>query len=97
MGAYIQTLPGGSLETFGLLTLCLSLFYVVSKLVRPLFSPLRDLPGPASPSLLFGHLSQIFKALPGELHEKWVNEYGPTLVIPNPAFHLSVAENLSGV
>src|SRR6266481_1672505 len=98
MWAYTQKLPAGSWETFGLLTLCLSLFYIVSKLlVRPFFSPLRDLPGPANPSLLFGHLQQIFKAQPGELHEKWVDQYGPTLVIPYPTVHLSTAECLLGV
>ncbi|KAF8581822.1 cytochrome P450 [Ramaria rubella] len=48
-------------------------------IIRPYLSPLRNLPGPKSSSILFGNFSEIFKAGPGELHAKWVDEYGITL------------------
>lgn len=55
-------------------------------LIIPLFSPLNDLPGPKSPSFIYGHFRQIFKAGPGELHKKWAEEYGPTLASRHPCY-----------
>ncbi len=48
-------------------------------LVRPMFWPLRHLPGPKSPSLIFGNMNEIMKGGPGEVHEDWVEKYGNTL------------------
>ncbi|KAG5639166.1 hypothetical protein H0H81_006070 [Sphagnurus paluster] len=42
-------------------------------------SPLRDLPGPRSASLIYGNLGEIWEAENSVLHEKWVKEYGPTI------------------
>ncbi|TDL20681.1 cytochrome P450 [Rickenella mellea] len=58
------------------------LFKVVRLFVRPVFSPLRDLPGPKTYNLILGHLGYIHKSenSPGELREKWVEEYGKTFV-----------------
>ncbi|KAF5386913.1 hypothetical protein D9615_002005 [Tricholomella constricta] len=42
-------------------------------------SPLRDLPGPNSASLIYGNLGEIWEAENSVLHEKWVKEYGPTI------------------
>ncbi|KAJ7144759.1 cytochrome P450 [Mycena crocata] len=54
--------------------------YEIVKLVYNEFnSPLRHLPGPKSTHLLFGNLKDIWKAENSVLHEKWVQEYGPTL------------------
>ncbi|TFY63922.1 hypothetical protein EVJ58_g2971 [Rhodofomes roseus] len=58
--------------------------YVLWKVVKilvisPLRSTLRDLPGPPSPSLVFGNLADIQKANDPALHESWVEAYGPTL------------------
>jgi len=48
--------------------------------IQPFVSPLRDLPGPKSPSFIWGNLREIFSADPGELHDKWVEQYGTTFV-----------------
>ncbi|KAF9036827.1 cytochrome P450 [Panaeolus papilionaceus] len=42
-------------------------------------SPLRGLPGPPSPSLLWGNMREIYEAENSVLHEKWVEEYGTTI------------------
>lgn len=49
-------------------------FYVV--FVAPMFSHLRDLPGPKRTSLMYGNMGDIMKADPGELHAKWITQYG---------------------
>ncbi|KAH9946884.1 cytochrome P450 [Amylocystis lapponica] len=58
--------------------------YVTGRLVHlliilPLKSSLRFLPGPRSPSPLYGHLRAISKAADSVLHEQWTEQYGPTL------------------
>ncbi|ESK86852.1 cytochrome p450 [Moniliophthora roreri MCA 2997] len=65
-------------------SLGLSFLYGIYLLVRRLWeelvtSPLKDLPGPPSDSIVWGNLKQIFKAENSVLHEKWVEEYGPTI------------------
>ncbi|KAF8968276.1 cytochrome P450 [Flammula alnicola] len=42
-------------------------------------SPLRVLPGPPSPSLIFGNMKEIGEAENSVLHEKWVEQYGSTI------------------
>ncbi|KAF8953061.1 cytochrome P450 [Flammula alnicola] len=42
-------------------------------------SPLRVLPGPASPSFIYGNMKEIWEAENSVLHEKWVEQYGSTI------------------
>ncbi|KAL5498061.1 hypothetical protein ACEPAH_2992 [Sanghuangporus vaninii] len=49
---------------------------LVRRVLRPLSTPLRSLPGPPSSSFIYGNLSEIRKADVLELHEKWAQEYG---------------------
>ncbi|PPQ72757.1 hypothetical protein CVT24_012797 [Panaeolus cyanescens] len=58
--------------TFGLYKLTRFVYYEWT-------SPLRGLPGPPSPSLLWGNMKQIFEAENSVLHEQWVAEYGTTI------------------
>ncbi|KNZ77018.1 Bifunctional P-450/NADPH-P450 reductase [Termitomyces sp. J132] len=54
--------------------------YKILKLMHSqVTSPLRDLPGPKSPSFIYGHMKEIWAAEKGMTHEKWVQEYGPTI------------------
>lgn len=48
--------------------------------IRPFWSPLRNLPGPKNRNLIWGHLQEIFKDEPAEAHIRWAYEYGPTYV-----------------
>ena len=66
-------------------------------LIAPLFSTICDLPGPESPSIIFGHLRAIYKAGPGEMHKKWVEEYGSTLVSCYACCCFRKAECISGI
>jgi hypothetical protein len=42
-------------------------------------TPLSALPGPASPSWLWGHMGAILRAENSALHEEWTKEYGHVL------------------
>lgn len=53
---------------------------VYSALARSWNSPLRSLPGPKSPSFIYGHFKEIADAENSVLHEKWVEEYGKTFM-----------------
>lgn len=66
-------------------------------LIAPLLSPLRDIPGPENPSIIFGNLRQIFEQDPGELHKKWVEAYGSTLASRYTCYCFSEAECVPGV
>lgn len=72
------------LNTLLLSLVTAGLIYVIGKLLyalaRPLWSPLRALPGPKSSSFVWGNLREVFKSGPSEAHLKWAHEYGPTLV-----------------
>ncbi|KAF8894814.1 cytochrome P450 [Infundibulicybe gibba] len=46
---------------------------------RELVSPLKNLPGPKSKSIIYGHFKEIWEAENSVLHEKWVEEYGNTI------------------
>ncbi|KAI0645492.1 cytochrome P450 [Trametes meyenii] len=50
-----------------------------SVLAAALVDLLRQLPGPRSPSLLFGYAWQFWTTDPTELHEKWVKCFGQTI------------------
>ena len=63
-----------------------SILYGVWKLGRFLYrtwtSPLRRVPGPPSPSLIFGCFKQIQKAETSVLQEQWLAQYGDTITYP---------------
>ncbi|KDQ11802.1 hypothetical protein BOTBODRAFT_176997 [Botryobasidium botryosum FD-172 SS1] len=48
-------------------------------LVQPLASPLRHLPGPENPSILWGNMKQVFLAESHKVYEKWISTYGDVL------------------
>ncbi|KAL8281069.1 hypothetical protein RQP46_006427 [Phenoliferia psychrophenolica] len=50
------------------------LFYKL--VLGPHFSPLRDIPGPPSASLLYGNLERIILEEPGVPHREWQRKYG---------------------
>ncbi|TFK46540.1 cytochrome P450 [Heliocybe sulcata] len=52
------------------------LWRIASRLIRPAFSPLRNLPGPPNPSLLLGHAKQLMKGDSGEQVGQWAEQYG---------------------
>ncbi|GAA6004159.1 cytochrome P450 [Rhodotorula paludigena] len=52
------------------------LYFVAACFVRPLFSSLRDLPGPRNDHWLHGNLGRIFGGAPGEAHIAWQKHYG---------------------
>ncbi|KAF9484968.1 cytochrome P450 [Pholiota conissans] len=55
-------------------------FYRVTKFFYAQWtSPLHALPGPPNPSLIYGNMKLIWEAENSVLHEKWVEEYGPTI------------------
>lgn len=66
----------------GSLLTCI-LAYGLYRLLRVIFyevtSPLRDLPGPPSPSFLYGNFKEIWEAENSVLHEQWVAKYGSTI------------------
>ncbi|KAG7086399.1 hypothetical protein E1B28_002354 [Marasmius oreades] len=56
------------------------LVYHVLKLVyKEYTSPNRRLPGPPRKSWIYGNLNEVFSAENSVMHEKWVEEYGPTI------------------
>lgn len=63
----------------GFLILGFVLYQILSWLLSPLTSPLRNLPGPPSPSWVYGNFIDIFKADNSVLHEKWLDQYGDTI------------------
>lgn len=50
-------------------------------LIRPWFSPLRQLPGPPNPNWLLGHFRTRFTTENLVKQEQWVDEYGDKLVL----------------
>ncbi len=56
-------------------------FYKLVKFVwgEYIVNPLKEFPGPPSPSWLYGNVRQIWDAENSVLHEKWVEEYGSTI------------------
>ena len=52
-------------------------FGFIKRLVRPLFSPLRELPGPKPSSIFLGSVREAFNA---EVYETWAQDFGSTFV-----------------
>ncbi|KAH8102301.1 cytochrome P450 [Cristinia sonorae] len=65
--------------TVPLAVLVVALWKLGPIFVRSLRSPLRRLPGPPSPSWIWGQFKEIFKAEHSVLHEKWIEQYGHTI------------------
>jgi len=59
--------------------LAYGLYKVIKLIYGEVTSPLRDLPGPKSSSWIYGNFKEIWEAENSVLHEKWVQQYGPTL------------------
>jgi len=59
----------------------LFLAYAVYRLyIHPNYlSTIANIPGPPTDNLITGNLQAIFKAEPGILHNKWIEEHGPVL------------------
>ncbi len=62
----------------GIAAVVSTLWRLAPIIVRSLFSPLRDLPGPPSPHWFFGHFKQISKEENSVPQERWVEQYGHT-------------------
>jgi len=57
-----------------------TLYKLISFIWREHISnPLTDLPGPPSPSWLYGNMRQIWDSDNSVMHERWVDEYGNTI------------------
>lgn len=54
-------------------------FYALRFLYKQYTSPTHRLPGPPRTSWLQGNLGEIFASENSVMHEKWVEEYGPTI------------------
>ncbi|TFK45693.1 cytochrome P450 [Heliocybe sulcata] len=59
--------------------LLFGLYKLLRLFIRPYFSPTRALPGPPSPSWLWGNFKDIVKADNSVLHEAWLDKYGPVI------------------
>ncbi|KAK7678025.1 hypothetical protein QCA50_018965 [Cerrena zonata] len=57
----------------------LALWKLIPALLRPFRSPVRSLPGPPSPSWLWGQSKKIFAAENSVLHQEWIEKYGNVL------------------
>ncbi|OBZ67964.1 Cholesterol 24-hydroxylase [Grifola frondosa] len=62
------------------LSFAFALWKIYSTLLRPYRTSLRNLPGPPSPSWLFGNLKEIWNDESSVLHEEWVKQYGPNII-----------------
>lgn len=55
-------------------------FYILRAYIRPLFSPLRYIPGPDKPHWLRGHFGRIIEDTnTGDTEQKWFAQFGHTL------------------
>ena len=60
--------------------LVMMVWKVANFVIRPYLSPLRSLPGPPSPSWLWGNMKQMVEAGDDSLTQKWFEQYGRTIV-----------------
>ena len=70
-----------SMTAFVALTVILAILgrYLLPILRNVLFSPLRLLPGPPTPSLFWGQVRELDKFENSVPQEQWVERYGPTI------------------
>lgn len=57
----------------------LLLWQVVPLVIQSIRSPLRHLPGPPSAHWFFGNFKTIMAGDISSVHERWTEEYGPTI------------------
>lgn len=67
-------------------------FSLVRVLVRPLFSPLRHVPGPPGGSLLLGHADAFWEPRKESVIEEWIAKYGHILKFKD-FLNVSVSRN----
>ncbi|KAG6834869.1 hypothetical protein H0H93_006803 [Arthromyces matolae] len=67
------------LKTIGATLVALGVYKGLRLAYGELTSPLRDLPGPYSPSWIFGNVKELRAEEPGVPQERWVEQYGPTI------------------
>lgn len=72
MGTLLWSTVGGALAFL--------LWKTVNFIVRPYLSPLRSLPGPPSPSWLWGQMKRMVEIGDDQLVEKWLEQYGKNIV-----------------
>lgn len=70
MGTLLWWTVGGALV--------LLLRKAVNFVIRPYLSPLRSLPGPPSPSWLWGEMKHMMAV--SDVQEEWFQQYGKTIV-----------------
>ncbi|KAI0316032.1 cytochrome P450 [Amylostereum chailletii] len=56
-----------------------SILKAVQGFIHPYFSRLRDVPGPVSPSFLWGNFKELIERDPGTCEERWTEQYDPVL------------------
>lgn len=62
-------------------TLLYGIYKAIYQLLRPYFSSLRDIPGPKSNSLIYGHVRELRGIEDPTLLHKWVEQYGKVVKI----------------
>jgi cytochrome P450 len=55
------------------------IFKISTLIYNELTSPLRHIPGPSSPSLIYGSFKQLSESNNYTLQDSWINQYGPTI------------------
>ncbi|KAI0316033.1 cytochrome P450 [Amylostereum chailletii] len=66
-----------ALITLALLSSAKPILRLVQIAIHPYFSRLRDVPGPVSPSFVWGCIKEFLHSDPGVPEEKWTEQYGP--------------------
>ncbi|KAF8816768.1 cytochrome P450 [Phlegmacium glaucopus] len=85
MATMLSNLAGSYVTTAQLVVslACILLVYGIYKIstfIRDeVTSPSRDIPGPTSPSFLYGNLKELSASYDSVLQEDWLNQYGPTI------------------
>ncbi|OCH86066.1 cytochrome P450 [Obba rivulosa] len=74
-----MNLIASALSTLVLAGVAFAVIKIARFLIQPYFSSLRYLPGPPSPSFIFGNFKAIFDGDNVSLHEAWVERYGHTI------------------
>ncbi|KAG8819325.1 hypothetical protein FRC19_009861 [Serendipita sp. 401] len=73
---------GKTVAYASLVLLCIPIFKLLTILIRPYFSPLRELRGPPGGSWITGHINDMLKSEKdrAECHLLWEKEYGHVYV-----------------
>ena len=59
----------------------IALYWALDLVIRPYFSPLCALPGPSSPSWLWGLTKKMSEFGDEQLIEEWLGEYGNSVMV----------------